>query len=71
MGHTKRYELTFPESGDTVVVDATERKGAGGHPVYADATGIVQAEISDRGEIRMLASGGHQSHEVPAVHELP
>jgi hypothetical protein len=28
--------------------------------VYADDTGIVLAEISDRDEVRMLASGGHQ-----------
>lgn len=66
MGHEKSYELTFPESGDTVVVKATERKGAGGYPVYADDTGIVQAEISDMGEVRMLASGGHQSHDLPS-----
>jgi hypothetical protein len=65
MAHAKSYELTFPESGDTVVVEETERKGAGGHPVYADETGIVQAEISDLGEVRMLASGGHQSHDLP------
>jgi hypothetical protein len=71
MAHVKSYELTFPESGDTVVVTATERKGAGGHPVYSDTTGIIQAEISTQGEIRMLASGGHQSHELPSVHELP
>ncbi|MFH7595613.1 DUF6296 family protein [Streptomyces racemochromogenes] len=60
-----RYELTFPggagADGDTVVVDRTESTGPGGHPVYADATGIVRAEISDRGEVRMLASGGHQA----------
>ncbi|MEU2432962.1 MULTISPECIES: DUF6296 family protein [unclassified Streptomyces] len=66
------YELIFGRAGDTngaaaddsgedvVVVRRTERKGPGGHPVYADDTGIVQAEISDRGEVRMLASGGHQ-----------
>ncbi|MFC5805213.1 DUF6296 family protein [Streptomyces formicae] len=48
------------EGEDVVVVRRTERKGPGGHPVYADDTGIVQAEISDRGEVRMLASGGHQ-----------
>ncbi|WP_127360211.1 DUF6296 family protein [Actinacidiphila soli] len=66
MGHAKSFELTFPASGDTVVVIETERKGAGGYPVYADDTGIVQAEISDRGEVRMLASGGHQSHDFPS-----
>ncbi|MGW2562759.1 DUF6296 family protein [Streptomyces sp. NPDC001514] len=60
------YELIFShgevdaEGEDAVVVRRTDRKGPGGHPVYADDTGIVQAEISDRGEVRMLASGGHQ-----------
>ncbi|WP_338674879.1 DUF6296 family protein [Streptomyces sp. SCSIO 30461] len=64
------YELVFAQPGgsdtgsaadeDAVVVHRTDRKGPGGHPVYADDTGIVQAEISDRGEVRMLASGGHQ-----------
>ncbi|CAM5312080.1 hypothetical protein SCALM49S_09630 [Streptomyces californicus] len=29
--------------------------------MLAEATGIVRAEISDRGEVRMLASGGHQA----------
>ncbi|MDX2649003.1 DUF6296 family protein [Streptomyces sp. NBC_00510] len=66
MSHAETYDLTFPVSGDTVVVKRTERKGAGGHPVYSDDTGIVQAEISDRGEVRMLATGGHQHHDVPS-----
>ncbi|MET9437290.1 DUF6296 family protein [Streptomyces sp. NPDC006551] len=66
MGSVERYELTFPVSGDSIVVTRTERKGAGGHPVYADETGIVQAEINDEGQVRMVASGGHQSHDVPA-----
>ncbi|MEU3916134.1 DUF6296 family protein [Streptomyces sp. NPDC029721] len=68
---TGRYELTFPGSagadGDTVVVDRTESTGPGGHPVYADATGIVRAEISDRGEVRMLATGGHQAPSQPVT----
>ncbi|MFE7775040.1 DUF6296 family protein [Streptomyces sp. NPDC057445] len=66
------YELVFAHTAladagqavgaaeDAVVVHRTDRKGPGGHPVYTDDTGIVQAEISDRGEVRMLASGGHQ-----------
>ncbi|WP_431950926.1 DUF6296 family protein [Actinacidiphila sp. bgisy167] len=66
MSHAETYELTFPVSGDTVVVKRTERKGAGGHPVYSDDTGIVQAEISDRGEVRMLATGGHQRLGAPS-----
>jgi hypothetical protein len=60
-----RYELLFPggpEGGpdDVVVVSRTEQSGPGGHPVYTDATGIVRAEISDRGEVRILPSGGGQ-----------
>ncbi|MEV7544828.1 MULTISPECIES: DUF6296 family protein [unclassified Streptomyces] len=71
-----RYELRFPGGAgtgeDTVVVDRTEATGPGGHPVYADATGIVRAEISDRGEVRMLASGGHQAPSQPVTaHPLP
>ncbi|MFE5481200.1 DUF6296 family protein [Streptomyces sp. NPDC056527] len=65
MGNVERYELTFPVSGDAIVVTRTDRKGAGGHPVYADETGIVQAEIDEQGNVRILASGGHQSHDVP------
>ncbi|MFD3550449.1 DUF6296 family protein [Streptomyces sp. NPDC058655] len=73
---TQRYELVFeegPEAGqDVVEVSDTGQKGPGGHPVYADETGIVRAEISDRGEVRMLASGGGQepAHRVSA-RELP
>lgn len=44
------------------MVHRTESSGPGGHPVYADDTGIVRAEISDRAEVRMIASGGHQVH---------
>ncbi len=69
MGRFDRYELVFvhpgtsaaaPEAADVVEVHRTDRSGPGGHPVYADDTGIVLAEISDRDEVRMLASGGHQ-----------
>ncbi|MFF8378065.1 DUF6296 family protein [Streptomyces sp. NPDC015661] len=59
-----RYELVFSDGTgsdlDVVVVERTQLKGAGGHPVYTDATGIIRAEISDRDEVRILASGGHQ-----------
>jgi hypothetical protein len=68
--HPDSYELTFRDVGESVVVRRTERAGAGGHPVYADETGIVMAEISDRGEVRMLASGGHQSLGRPVAHRL-
>ncbi|MEU3496932.1 MULTISPECIES: DUF6296 family protein [Kitasatospora] len=68
---TRRFALTFPgETGghaeqDVVVVEATGTRGPGGHPVYADPSGIVQAEISDQGEVRMLATGGHQDPRTP------
>ncbi|MFD8513289.1 DUF6296 family protein [Streptomyces antimycoticus] len=67
MRSRERYELIFvnataPDTEDVVVVHRTDSSGPGGHPVYADDTGIVRAEISDRGEVRMIASGGHQVH---------
>jgi len=71
----RRFALTLPgEPGahadqDVVVVEDTGLTGPGGYPVYADATGIVRAEISDRGEVRMLASGGHQTPQTPMVAE--
>ncbi|MEV4613282.1 DUF6296 family protein [Kitasatospora sp. NPDC049258] len=71
MNQGKRYALTFPGAPgahapqDVVVVELTGATGPGGHPVYADASGIVRAEISDRGEVRMLASGGGQSTQTP------
>ncbi len=54
-----------PEVPDTVVVLRTSVRGPGGHPVYADASGIVRAEISDRGEIRMLTTGAWQVPQRP------
>ncbi|RDG32633.1 DUF6296 family protein [Streptomyces corynorhini] len=70
MGRSDHYELVFERSGapvsvpggevDVVVVRRTDRKGPGGHPLYADDTGIVLAEISDLDEVRMIASGGQQ-----------
>ncbi|MET8677947.1 DUF6296 family protein [Streptomyces sp. NPDC004647] len=69
MGQRDAYELVFtqapysaPVVEDVVVVHRTDRSGPGGHPVYMDDTGIVRAEISDRSEVRMIASGGHQVH---------
>ncbi|GAA2479984.1 hypothetical protein GCM10010406_15250 [Streptomyces thermolineatus] len=74
MDHAERVELVFEQPGlgpdvgrDTVVVHRTEATGPGGHPVYCDDTGIVRAEISSRGEVRMLASGGHQSPRPPVA----
>ncbi|WP_344445470.1 DUF6296 family protein, partial [Kitasatospora nipponensis] len=44
----------------------------GAHPIYTDASGIVRAEISDRGEVRMLASGGQQTQRPPlGIRPLP
>lgn len=76
MNPAERYALTFPGTPgtqapqDVVVVTRTDANGPGGHPVYEDESGIVRAEISDAGEVRMLASGGHQSPNVP-VHAHP
>ncbi|MET4921771.1 DUF6296 family protein [Streptomyces sp. PSRA5] len=83
MPYPERYELVFeeptppadpvgpaPREGverDAVTVRRTARAGAGGFPVYEDETGIVRAEISDRGEVRMLASGGQQALSTPVT----
>ena len=76
---TPRFELTFApplpgadraDSGqrpaDGVVVHRTSSRGPGGHPVYTDDTGIIRAEISDRGEVRMLATSTHQRPRRPS-----
>jgi len=72
-----RYRLTFTHGpsgadadSDEVVVERTAALGPGGHPVYCDATGILRAEISQAGEVRMLASGGHQSPRPPTAEAL-
>jgi len=65
---TPAYELTFESvpagaertSADIVQVHRTDALGAGGHPVYADAGGTIRAEISDRGEVRMIATSARQ-----------
>lgn len=70
MDYPESYQLVFQSSAvedDTVTVRRTAQSGAGGHPVYEDETGIVRAEISDHGEVRMLASGGHQRLGTPSV----
>ncbi|GAB7035559.1 DUF6296 family protein [Streptomyces sp. NPDC021749] len=70
MDYPERYELVFQAPAvedDVVVVHRTERAGAGGYPIYEDESGIVRAEISDRGEVRMLASGGHQAPRTPLL----
>ncbi|MFF0445216.1 DUF6296 family protein [Streptomyces sp. NPDC004609] len=70
MTYAESYELVFQAAAvedDVVVVRRTDRAGAGGSPIYEDDTGIVRAEISDRGEVRMLASGGHQVPGMPVT----
>jgi hypothetical protein len=74
MVQREEYELVFAHAGyptpveeDVVVVHRTDWSGPGGHPVYTDDTGIVRAEISDRAEVRMIASGGHQEHVAKVV----
>ncbi|MFC1419457.1 DUF6296 family protein [Streptacidiphilus cavernicola] len=64
------YELAFAPApagsapagapAASVVVRRTDAKGPGGHPVYTDASGDVRAEISDRGEYRMLSTSAHR-----------
>lgn len=59
----QQYELVFSDHGrseDVVTVYPTGQTGPGGHPVYADETGIIRAEISAGAEVRMLPSGGGQ-----------
>ncbi|MFD6888034.1 DUF6296 family protein [Streptomyces sp. NPDC059957] len=59
----QKYELAFPggsEGADLVEVTRINRTGPGGYPVYQDATGIIQAEISDQSEVRILATGSGQ-----------
>lgn len=70
MDYPESYQLVFQASAvedDAVVVRRTAQAGAGGSPIYEDETGIVRAEISDRGEVRMLATGGHQVLGTPLV----
>ncbi|MFF7636383.1 DUF6296 family protein [Kitasatospora sp. NPDC008050] len=74
------YELVFAhdphgpgeDDQDVVTVRPTGATGPGGHPIYADPSGAVRAEISDRGEVRMLATTGHQDSLSPtAVRPVP
>ncbi|MEV7441788.1 DUF6296 family protein [Streptomyces sp. NPDC091204] len=58
------YEVVFAATDqpgeDVVRMTRTDAAGPGGHPVYEDATGILRAEISSGGEVRVLATGGGQ-----------
>ncbi|MEU3462010.1 DUF6296 family protein [Streptomyces sp. NPDC006733] len=49
----------------SVHVARTSTTGPGGYPIYVDSTGIIRAEISERGEVRMLASGFGQKPQQP------
>ncbi|WP_328401160.1 DUF6296 family protein [Streptomyces sp. NBC_00390] len=73
MAYPDTFELVFASATeyDVVIVRRTERSGAGGYPIYEDDSGIVRAEISDQGEVRMLASGGHQALETPVTARQP
>jgi hypothetical protein len=75
MDYPEKYELRFQAPAvedDVVIVRRTQRSGAAGAPIYEDETGIVRAEISADGEVRMLASGGHQAPDAPqAVRSHP
>ncbi|MFE0579996.1 MULTISPECIES: DUF6296 family protein [unclassified Streptomyces] len=63
-GHADAYEVVFAAADgvgqDVVRMTRTNAAGPGGHPVYEDATGIVRAEISSGGEVRVLVTGGGQ-----------
>jgi hypothetical protein len=68
MDYPELYELVFQAPAvedDVVVVHRTDGSGSGGYPVYEDDTGIVKAEISPDGEVRMMATGGHQEPSLP------
>jgi hypothetical protein len=80
MSERTGFELTFtnpfPADGapaeQVVEVFPTSAVGSGGYPIYVDATKIIRAEISDAGQVRMIASGGGQRPQSPtAVHRLP
>ncbi|MCX5554908.1 MULTISPECIES: DUF6296 family protein [unclassified Streptomyces] len=78
METTDRYRLSFTHrrSGtgattDEVIVERTDTVGPGGNPVYCDPTGILRAEISPAGEVRMLASGAYQAPTAPSAEPLP
>ncbi|WP_329460777.1 DUF6296 family protein [Streptomyces sp. NBC_01497] len=62
-GHVVRYELVFQEPGgedETVLVHRTDRTGPGGNPIYTDESGIVQAEISNQAEVRIIHTSRYQ-----------
>lgn len=73
---TATYELVFSSSdsgstdsgstdggpGDVVLVHPTGATGPGGSPVYRDESGIIQVEINDNCEARLLSTSAYQRH---------
>ncbi|MFD7556146.1 MULTISPECIES: DUF6296 family protein [unclassified Streptomyces] len=63
-GPVDAFEVVFAAvdglGEDVVRMTRISGTGPGGHPVYEDSTGIVRAEISDKAEVRVLATGGGQ-----------
>lgn len=60
MDYPESYELIFQAPAvedDVVIVRRTDKAGAGGYPIYEDETGIVRAEISDRGRYGCSPAG--------------
>jgi hypothetical protein len=64
------FELVFStDEGDShddvVIVHPTGAIGPSGNPVYRDETGIIQVEINDNCEARMLPTSSHQHPRRP------
>ncbi|WP_037604089.1 DUF6296 family protein [Streptacidiphilus rugosus] len=63
------YELRFSHStgpDDVVVVHATSAIGPSGSPVYRDDTGIIQVEINEECEARVLLTSARQRPRQPS-----
>ncbi|MBF9066963.1 hypothetical protein I2501_02775 [Streptacidiphilus sp. NEAU-YB345] len=48
--------------GDVVLVHPSGATGPGGSPVYRDESGIIQVEINDNCEARLLSTSAYQRH---------
>ncbi|WP_042387117.1 DUF6296 family protein [Streptacidiphilus melanogenes] len=69
--HDGSFELVFSAGDgdgrdDIVIVHPTGAIGPSGNPVYRDDTGIIQVEINDNCEARMLPTSSHQHPRRPA-----
>ena len=63
------YELRFTREvgpDDIVVVHATSAIGSSGNPVYRDDTGIIQVEINEGCEARLLPTSARQHPRQPS-----